>query len=322
MNKTSPSRAVCAAASNGCRGRRGRMGRRGSVLAAAGLVCASACVQAQTQPQTPQTPAEPASHTAQPGFALQPPVLPRWEAGAFGLLVSQQAYPGSDQQVQRSLVLPFLIYRGERLRSERGGAGLRAFKADAFELDLGASAALGSSAKRIDARRGMPDLGTLVELGPRLRWTLARQADGSTWRLDLPLRSVHDLSDGLQRRGASFEPALKWQGPMGRGLFVDTGLSAVVADQDLAHTFYGVEASQATAGRPAYSARAGLLTWRVSGSVAWRMGTNWNAFTYARMDSVAGAANEASPLVRRTTGVSAGLGVSYTWQRSSLPAVD
>lgn len=298
------------------------MGRRGGVLAAAGLVCASACVQAQTQPQTPQTPAEPASHTAQAGIALQPPALPRWEAGAFGLLVSQQAYPGSDQQVQRSLVLPFLIYRGERLRSERGGAGLRAFKADAFELDLGASAALGSSAKRIDARRGMPDLGTLVELGPRLRWTLARQADGSTWRLDLPLRSVHDLSDGLQRRGASFEPALKWQGPMGRGLFVDTGLSAVVADQDLAHTFYGVEASQATAGRPAYSARAGLLTWRVSGSVAWRMGTNWNAFTYARMDSVAGAANEASPLVRRTTGVSAGLGVSYTWQRSSLPAVD
>lgn len=298
------------------------MGRRGGVLAAAGLVCASACVQAQTQPQTPQTPAEPASHTALAGIALQPPALPRWEAGAFGLLVSQQAYPGSDQQVQRSLVLPFLIYRGERLRSERGGAGLRAFKADAFELDLGASAALGSSAKRIDARRGMPDLGTLVELGPRLRWTLARQADGSTWRLDLPLRSVHDLSDGLQRRGASFEPALKWQGPMGRGLFVDTGLSAVVADQDLAHTFYGVEASQATAGRPAYSARAGLLTWRVSGSVAWRMGTNWNAFTYARMDSVAGAANEASPLVRRTTGVSAGLGVSYTWQRSSLPAVD
>ncbi|MFM8796074.1 MAG: MipA/OmpV family protein, partial [Betaproteobacteria bacterium] len=149
--------------------------RWGRMLAAAGLVFASTCAQAQTQPQP--APGGPASGTAQPGFALQPPVLPRWEAGAFGLLVSQQAYPGSDQQVQRSLVLPFLIYRGERLRSERGGAGLRAFKADAFELDLGASAALGSSAKRIDARRGMPDLGTLVELGPRLRWTLARQAD-------------------------------------------------------------------------------------------------------------------------------------------------
>ncbi len=274
-------------------------------LAATGLLSAAACAQAPLQ-----------------GLALQSPALPRWEAGAFGLVVSQQAYPGADQQVQRSLVLPYLIYRGEVLRSERGGAGLRAFKADAFELDLGASAALGSSAKRIEARQGMPDLGTLVEIGPRLRWTLASQPDGSSWRLDLPLRSVHDLSDGLQRRGTTFEPALRWQGPMGSSFFVGTGLSAVVADRQLAQTFYGVERSQATVARSTYSARAGLITWRVSGSLAWRMGANWNAFTYARMDSVAGAANESSPLIRQTNGVSAGLGLSYTWRRSSLPAVD
>lgn len=251
-----------------------------------------------------------------------PPLLPRWEAGGFGLVVSQQAYPGSDQQVQRLLVLPYLVYRGEVLRADRGGAGLRAFKADAFELDLGASAALGSSSRRIEARRGMQDLGTLVEVGPRLRWTLYREPDGSSWRLDLPVRSVHDLSDGLQRRGTTFEPEIKWQGPMGNGFFVNTGLSAVVADRQLAQTFYGVEASQATPNRPVYSARAGLLTWRLAGAVAWRLGTNWNAFTYARLDSVGGAANEASPLVRQTMGVSAGLGLSYTWQRSSLPAVD
>jgi len=282
-----------------------RSATRGLALASMGMVSAAAWAQAPPQ-----------------GQALRPPAVPLWEAGAFGLMVSQQAYPGADQQVQRSLVLPYLIYRGEILRSERGGAGLRAFKADSFELDLGASAALGSSAKQIDVRRGMRDLGTLVEVGPRLRWTLAREPDGSSWRLDLPLRSVHDLSDGLQRRGATFEPALNWQGPMGSGFFVNTGLSAVLSDRQLAQTFYGVEFSQATATRPTYSARAGLITWRVSGSLAWRMGTNWNAFTYARVDSVAGAANETSPLIRQTTGLSAGLGLSYTWQRSSLPAVD
>jgi outer membrane scaffolding protein for murein synthesis (MipA/OmpV family) len=278
---------------------------RATGLAALGLLWAVAGAQSSSQ-----------------SLALQPPVLPRWEAGAFGVLVSQQAYPGADQQVQRSLVLPYLIYRGEILRSERGGAGLRAFKTDALELDLGAAAALGSSATRIEARQGMPDLGTLVEVGPRLRWTLASQPDGSIWRLDLPLRSVHDLGDGLQRRGTTFEPALKWQGPMGSGFFVTTGLSAVVADRQLGQTFYGVERSQATVARPTYSARAGLITWRLSGSLSWRMGTNWNAFTYARMDSVAGAANESSPLIRQTTGLSAGLGLSYTWLRSSLPAVD
>lgn len=262
------------------------------------------------------------SVSAGQAWAQGAPLLPRWEAGGFGLAVSQQAYPGSDQQVQRTLLLPYVVYRGEVLRADRGNAGLRAFKADAFELDLGASAALGSSSRQIEARRGMADLGTLIELGPRLRWTLQRQADGSIWRLDLPLRSVHSLNDGLQRKGTTFEPELKWQGPLGRGFFLNTGLSAVLADQQLAQTFYGVEAAQATPNRPAYSARAGLLTVRLAGALAWRVAPDWNAFTYARLDSVSGAANEASPLVRQTLGVSAGVGLSYVWRRSALPAVD
>jgi outer membrane scaffolding protein for murein synthesis (MipA/OmpV family) len=237
-------------------------------------------------------------------------------------LVSQQAYPGANQQVQRALLLPYIVYRGEVLRADRGTAGLRALQSDAFELDIGASAALGSSSQSLDARRGMPDLGTLVEFGPRLRWTLHRAPDGSRWRLDLPLRSVHDLSDGLQRRGTAFEPELKWQGVVGGQWFVNTGLSAVVVDRSLAQTFYGVTPAQATVSRPAYSAKAGLLTWRMAGAVGWRLSPNWNAFTYARVDSVSGAANEGSPLVRQTTGVSAGLGVSYVWQRSALPGVD
>ena len=263
-----------------------------------------------------------AAAPAHQAFAQGAPVLPRWEAGGLGLLVSQQAYPGSDQQVQRTLLLPYVVYRGEVLRADRGSAGLRAFKADAFELDLGASAALGSSSRQIEARRGMADLGTMVELGPRLRWTLLRQEDGSTWRLDLPLRSVHSLTDSLQRKGTTFEPELKWQGPLGRGFFLNTGLSVVLADRQLAQTFYGVDASQATPNRPAYSARAGLLTVRMAGALAWRVAPDWNAFTYARLDSVSGAANEASPLVRQTTGVSAGVGLSYVWRRSALPAVD
>ena len=39
-----------------------------------------------------------------------------------------------------------------------------------------------------------------------------------------------------------------------------------------------------------------------------------------RVDSVAGAANEASPLVRRTTGTTVGLGLGYTWLRSEARA--
>jgi len=45
-------------------------------------------------------------------------------------------------------------------------------------------------------------------------------------------------------------------------------------------------------------------------------------FGFARLDTVAGAANENSPLVRRSTGASVGLGVAYTWMRSERAAFD
>jgi MipA family protein len=54
------------------------------------------------------------------------PNLPLWELGGFGVATSQQAYPGSDQQINRGLVLPYFVYRGEFLRADRDTAGLRA----------------------------------------------------------------------------------------------------------------------------------------------------------------------------------------------------
>jgi len=96
------------------------------------------------------------------------PSLPLWELGAFAVGVSQQAYPGSDQQVQRGLALPFLVYRGRFLRADRETAGLLAVKTPLYEIDIGVAGSFGSASDEIEARRGMPDLGTL---GPGRVWT-------------------------------------------------------------------------------------------------------------------------------------------------------
>jgi outer membrane protein len=45
-------------------------------------------------------------------------------------------------------------------------------------------------------------------------------------------------------------------------------------------------------------------------------------FGFARVDSVAGAANRASPLVQQRNGATVGLGVSWTWLRSEARASD
>lgn len=250
------------------------------------------------------------------------PAQPLWEIGAFGFATSQQAYPGSDQQVQRTLALPYLIYRGRYFRADGETAGLRAVKTPRFELDIGVAGSFGSNSDEIDARRGMPDLGTLVEFGPRLKWNLGESAGGGRWRLELPLRGVFDLSDGGAHRGMAFEPELSFQRRSSGGWAYSTSVSAIVADQRLAGTFYNVRPQYALPDRPAYEARSGLVAWRLSANVSRSLSKDWRVFGFARLDSVAGAANEASPLVQRSNGATVGLGLSYTWLRSSERAAD
>ena len=48
----------------------------------------------------------------------------------------------------------------------------------------------------------------------------------------------------------------------------------------------------------------------------------WRLFSFARIDKVAGAANESSPLVRQTTGARVGVGLAYDWMRSQTSARD
>jgi outer membrane protein len=254
--------------------------------------------------------------------AAQAPDLPRWELGAAAFGVSQQAYPGADQQVGRVLVLPFFVYRGEVLRADRGGFGLRAVKTPDFEVDVGFAGAFGSNSNDIEARRGMPDLGTLVEFGPRLKWNLGAGPGGGRWSFELPARGVFDLSDGLRNRGFTTEPELKFARRGAGGWAYTASAGAVFGNRKIGQTFYEVAPAFATSERAAYEARAGLLAWRLGALATRSLGPDWRLFGFARVDSVAGAANRASPLVRQTTGASVGIGLSWTWMRSEQAAAD
>lgn len=257
-----------------------------------------------------------------PAFAQEEPGRPLWEAGVVGLAVSQQAYPGSNRQVNRGIVLPWLLYRGRYLRADNEGVGVRAVRTPLYEFDVSAAAAFGSNASDDPVRRGMPNLGTLVEFGPRLKVNLGGNAQMGRWRLDLPVRGVFDLSHQLAYRGLVFQPGIHWSKRLPDHWTIGAGASVLFADPKLARTFYEVAPAYATATRPAYQASSGLLATRLSASLSKDVSRDWTVFGFARLDSVAGAANRASPLVRQVTGHTVGVGVSWTWFRSSEPAVD
>jgi outer membrane scaffolding protein for murein synthesis (MipA/OmpV family) len=245
-----------------------------------------------------------------------------WEVGGLGLAVSQQAYPGADAQVRRALVLPYVIYRGPLLRADRGTVGLRAIKRPGFELDVGFSGSFGSSSNDVEARRGMPDLGTLVEFGPRGRWDLGAAPGGGRWRAEVPLRGVFDLSDGMRSRGIAFAPELGFERRSSAGFAYGVSVGAVLGDRRLTDTFYGVAPAYATLDRAAYQSRAGLIAWRLDSSASKGLSADWRVFGFARLDSTRGAANATSPLLRQPVGGSLGIGLTWTWLRSDQPAAD
>jgi MipA family protein len=221
--------------------------------------------------------------------------LPLWELGGFGIVTSQQAYPGSDQQVNRGLALPYFVYRGEFLRAERDTAGLRAIKTPLYELDVSVAGAFGAGNDELDARKGMPKLGTLVEFGPRLRLNLSDAKSNPRWGIDLPVRGVFDLSDSLKHRGLKAEPTLVLRGSTEGNWRYSLGAGVLLADRKLSDTLYGVDPIYATASRASYQAGSGLMAWRLSGSVTKQISRDWRVFAFTRLDSVAGAKNEDSP---------------------------
>jgi outer membrane scaffolding protein for murein synthesis (MipA/OmpV family) len=187
-----------------------------------------------------------------------------------------------------------------------------------LEVDVGFSGSLPASSADIEARAAMPDLGTLVEFGPRLKWTLLHLNDQSRVRLELPLRTVLEVRGGIRGQGNVFEPAISYETrDIGYGWRMSAGASLVIADGQLSDYFYAVPQQYATATRPAYEAKPGLLLSRLTLDTAKSLTPDIRVFGLFRYDSYAGAANADSPLMRQTSGVTVGAGFAWILGRSS-----
>ena len=241
--------------------------------------------------------------------------LPLWEVGLVGIAAYQPAYPGSDQDLGRLRVLPFGIYRGSVLRADGNGIGLRALHTPRFEWDVSGAGSFGSSANKVRVREGMPNIGTLVEIGPALKVNLGDLVDAKReprlTQLELPVRAVFDVNDGFSHRGWTFEPRLSHTAWTGASFALVVSASTLFGDRNLNHLYYGVDSPYATADRPAYDAKAGLVATRLNASLRHRISSTLRLQYFAQVETVRGAANEDSPLVRSRQ--DAGIGVSLIW---------
>ena len=266
---------------------------------------------------------------ATPAFAAAavepegPPKQPLWELGLAGGAVSTPSYPGAEDRETRALALPTIIYRGKVFRSDQGGIGARLFRSDIAELDIGLAASLPARSSNVAARAGMPDLGGLAEFGPRLKLRLAQFDERRGLRAELPLRAVIEVRSGARHQGYTFEPRLVFEERSADGKWrYDVQAAVVVGDGKINRYFYEVRPEFATATRPAYSADAGLVLARLGLSVGRVINRDLRAYSFLRAENYGVGKNADSPLHRRNNGVSAGVGLAWTWKRSAALASD
>ncbi|SDH38371.1 MULTISPECIES: MipA/OmpV family protein [unclassified Duganella] len=271
-----------------------------TIRACLGIACLTLAATAQSQEQQPAS------------------SLPLWEAGLFGGAASTPAYPGAEDRSTRALVLPMLIYRGKILRADRSGIGARLINTERVELDIGFALSLPARSNDVAARAGMPDLNSLLEFGPRLKVQLAERM-----RLELPLRVPVELRNGFARQGLVFEPRLVFETSDRSGKWhADANIGAVYGNQKLNQYFYEVAPQYVTATRPRYEAGGGLMMTRLGASLSRQLSPDWRIFGFARYDNLSHAANRESPLFRKNSGLSAGIGFTWTAHRSTARAWD
>ena len=243
---------------------------------------------------------------------------PLWEAGLAGFGITGPAYPGAVDDIGRGLVVPWFIYRGPVWRAGGGTLGARVVKNSFAEFDIGLSGALRASSDDVKVRTGMPELGFLLEFGPRAKLNLMRPSQDSVVKLELPVRGVFELNSGVQYRGLTFEPKFTYdKRDLGLGWGFSGSVGVIYGDQQFNQYLYGVPPPYATSSRHAYTAKAGLITPRAQLTLSHKLNADVRTFAFSRTDLSGNSVNRDSPLHLKQQGTTLGLGVIWTIGRSS-----
>lgn len=246
---------------------------------------------------------------------------PLIEVGVLGAGGSLPDYPASGQNHFHYIALPYLIYRGEYLQVSANSIRGIFLKTDRVSLDVSASGSLSSHDDT--ARRGMPGLDDMGQIGPRLNVLLARDAMHGKIDFELPLRAVVSTDyKSVAYRGLILAPEIGYANVN----FIDSGgafrlwVGPEFASTRLMDYYYEVAPQFTTSARPQYTADGGYLGSHIDITYRHPIGQRASIVTYAGAELFTGAANEASPLFKKQFGLSAGLAFSYSFYESDAKA--
>jgi outer membrane protein len=243
---------------------------------------------------------------------------PLWELGLGLGVVAFNDYRGAATAHLYPLPLPYFVYRGTLVKADHDGVRGKLFNQNRIEINLSVN---GTTPVRNDsARHGMPDLRPTLEVGPQLEVHLWRTSD-ERLKLDLrvPVRAAFTIEAVPRLIGTFLAPQVdldiaQFGGEDGWKLGLLAG--PLFADRRYDGYFYTVAPQYATAARPAFEAQGGYAGTQVLAALTRRYPSYWIG-AYVRHDTLAGASFADSPLVKRDSYWSAGIGVAWIIRQST-----
>ncbi|OGB25826.1 MAG: hypothetical protein A3I66_05140 [Burkholderiales bacterium RIFCSPLOWO2_02_FULL_57_36] len=245
---------------------------------------------------------------------------PLWEVGAGVGVLTLPHYRGSDETATHFVPTPYFVYRGERVRADRGSLRAELFESDRIEANLSLNATVPVLSKNNQARRGMPNLKPAVEVGGNISLTLWNSTD-SRMKLGFraPLRTAITVESSPNQIGWLFAPTLNLDitDPAGfSGWKLGMLAGPLFNSRKYNDHFYSVRSDQVLPDRPAYEARGGYSGAQFTMALSKRYRRHWVG-GFLRYDTLAGAVFNDSPLVRDRQSLSAGVAISWIFGESS-----
>lgn len=224
----------------------------------------------------------------------------KWEAGIGVGAVYGPDYRGSDEYRHFISPIPYFVYRGKIIRSDREGVRGNFLRTDRYEFTLSASASITPETDKSTLREGMPELGSTIEFGPSFNINLTGDSFAQGWHLQLPWRAVFAIgADESGYIGSVFTPQLVYRDKLNDWTF-SYRAGIAFADEDYHDYYYKVDQKYVTAARHYFDASSGYSGW--NNQVAFsRKFTHGNINTqlafFIRYDNISGTDFGKSPLV-------------------------
>lgn len=222
-----------------------------------------------------------------------------------------QDYPGAAQGRMRYLAIP--TYKSKYLTIDRQD-GVRGdlLERQRYQLSISFSFMFPTDSADIPARQGMPDLAWSFQMGPELRIELLHNSF-HTMYLRLPWRFVvnTDFYSTFQYLDWNFAPGFRNIFNFGKYGEITTRLEVDFAAESYNDLFYQVDTEYATAQRPYFDAKAGIMEYIVGANYAYYDFFPMTLFMGANAYLVHHSRNIDSPLIFKKTNYSFLGGVVY-----------